>query len=397
MQNRLESQSCYFEEKGTATISGDQNSLDVSAELQSEDFYYLAPKTAALPELHRRDPADNFDIGAQSGLIGSLFSFVGDALKPYLATEIQKFLCDLLSEAVGVTLAETLNKTSTLLKPYITGDDVINDPLLAENQILEKQATCSDCVPELYDLQGNDTSVLRLIIDTLNTGISLKTINENLNLFLDENGEFKVPHGILPDALSFGTTDADVTRTNISLGLSDISIYGLDSFTSFELFEVIGKYTFQHQFNMTLLMVGVDFTFTMTPLDDPSAGFSEQFRRRRPRHRLLPRSHDACCRKEKYDSIQIGPLYDNPEVCIFGLFYNFSLPQARLEVGNIQAPTVTDLFAGQHRHAGKGGHGFRICPLPGGDAKGAAQPPGDDGARQHQRHRQRNRLQRKRG
>jgi hypothetical protein len=279
---------------GWVQIKTDDNSATSTIQFSSSDFDQEAPVESTVENCISDVEIKRMDF--EGDLASEIVEIFQGLIRNVVETAIGDMACGELSQ-IGTTLVGNMvDLAESNLAPYVGDlDESLTDPLYPERNLkipstlipLNLQDT-EGAIGKVFDdiLHFVDTSLGSTISgqgDNSTTGDDL-AINVMLrSLFLDKDQALTVDASKLPmsSPLLFEGHDR---ITQFSATLNHVRIFGLDTFTRFNSFRNIGRYTIQNELTWESLRIEFDVTVDIKPSsldnailqDSTSPGISEQ-------------------------------------------------------------------------------------------------------------------------
>ena len=222
-----------------------------------------------------------FDGGAFAGVMNVFEPF----LRRGLSNQVEDGLCDDINGVIDGEFSESLKSISMKLAPYL---QPVGEPSKDITNPLSSQVALAGTenaqLVNFYD-QSNDGigNLFNIVFDNVKSllgdfkddpggpNIYNNGMDLGINIFLrsnilDNGGSYIVPTDFIPWIEdSSGSTDDDTKETNknmfdVQINPTNLKIFGLDSFSMFDVLAVISNQTLQHQLRWENLIVESDFT-----------------------------------------------------------------------------------------------------------------------------------------
>lgn len=230
----------------------------------SEDFNKHPPSSSYIKSCDAYIKVTDMDF--QGGVAGAIADTFEASLRGYVEDEIEKTVC---AELDSFGTEDLLEDVADVLDTWV--DHVPDDPLAAENNLNVPDGVA------LINFSDSNTSIgnaFDFLLEQANDylgGYDDQDLGINLALqtyLLDENGIYSIDIGDLgfeEDGLIYDGSDM-ISETKI--WVTDVRIYGLDSFVQFEPLHAVGSQTLKSAFEIKNLTFKVDLKLEIAASSD---------------------------------------------------------------------------------------------------------------------------------
>lgn len=349
--------------KGTATAQatgGNHNRLTTSITFHSSDYGH------ALPELPPTIPACSTTVHFQPMKFDG-HNVGGDVIQLFEGTvqeQIEKALnskaCDSLGDLVPNLLASVLAELNTEVEPWMHFMDLLparDDAMVAERRLNTTAAPVHDPLirfPQNWVMQLFQMAVTKLNSPTRPTcradwqGQSRCTgplvVNDVITFLTDQTGSVEIDDffGIFGFNSTIASGDEEFSEM---IEIKSLKLAGLDSFTKFEILQLLGNYTVMNSLTMEYLGVEVAADITLKP-STAGGGTIVSHRGAVTEHVVL---HTGISNasielagmiaiREAIATIQIGDMILHPLGCAFSDVFAANLTYVNVTVGGVTHP-----------------------------------------------------------
>jgi hypothetical protein len=348
---------------GIATVRTNDNSASTSLRFDSVDFNTQPPTGSSVSSCAA--DIEITDINFRGDFVSEIVEFFERLIRDVIEREIETMACDELGSLGTTFVQDMLDIAKNSLEPYNSPmDSDVTDPLYSERTfqppsgipLLNFQDTDNVMAGWFQTaLQEADKLLGTLTPDA--DGIKDKDLGINVFLrryVLDDDRSFTLDMETMPfDAILFQGHDR---LTETVMTLKKVKIFGLDTFTKFDLLFDIGKYTLQNRLTWQYLSIEFDVEIDVKPstrddsfLDSPqSDGFTERVRVDFSvsdvevlASLLLAVDQDAL------GAMELGPLLwtDNLLPCLLSVVNTIQISGLDVTVGPISEPALYDFVS----------------------------------------------------
>jgi hypothetical protein len=256
----------FLSGEGKLEIEAADNSASTLFYFDSEDFNTKPPFRTVQGECVSFVKVTSLDFEGDSlsnvfdAVVGPLTSSIEKDLKGIACDELKKMDADTIDQAV-------IQRVNGVLEPYqIPLTDEEKDPLSLESNL----SLPSDL--EALNLQDTDSPPSKFINDAIDLFVDALTVEEGGDLavnefirsiFLDSDGSLV----LTPEQLDLNEIVYETHNTFIEMSaiINQIKVIGLDSLSSFNPLQRIGKYTLKSEVSWKTLAVEIDVTIDIKP------------------------------------------------------------------------------------------------------------------------------------
>jgi len=346
---------------GWLKVETNDSSASTSINFVSDDFNTKPPKSSSVsgcePDIRitRLDFEEDF-----LSQVLETFQFL---VRGVISNAVGDVACDELG-SLGTTLVENvLTLASEALEPY-QGEltEAESDPLYVERNLNIPSNL------KVVDFKDTESPVGQLInqafvsVEALMETVVPNDANQDellFNLFLrsfllEEDGSYTIAASDMPiDSVLFEGHDK-ITQTTMTL--NEVKVFGLDSLTTFDPFNVIGAYTLENKLNWREVKIEFDITIFIRPstlddaiLKDPtSPGITERITVDFGLDNVeVVASLLMLLDEEGIDALNIGPLLHTEHVlpCILSVVQQTELTGLTFTPETINEPTLNGFIS----------------------------------------------------
>ena len=271
----------WFSGSGSASASSTNSHLTTIARFESNDFASQPPHKSGISSCSPTISLSS--INFSGGITASIANLFKSAVTGLLEDQLKTVACDELGSLGSDTLTGLLGQLKTFVEPY-TGPEIHPDPLLMEKGMSLPAGM------ELVNFRGSGQDK-HYALDTIVQGVSnavdsmLGTmeevtrpdgsvttdlgINNLINSNTDWTGKIHLDSSVMGALNPLYSGSDPLTKTSISV--TNVTIEGLNTFTTFKPMAIIGNQTISHQIKMQKLDLRLDIRFDMASTDHPDS------------------------------------------------------------------------------------------------------------------------------
>jgi len=346
----------WFGGSGSASGGGTQNHMQAVLDFTSANLQTTPPTKGSVSSCAAS--MDMTQLSFSGGITAAIANLFKGTVRGFIEGKLNEVACSELSGVGADLLTGLLAGLEDAMEPY-RGETISVDALAAE-KLLAADSSIGELM-QVYDPESAPDLPSRLVSQGLHSldnmlgsvstsiGTADLGINHLVRSVTGSSGSLEV------NTTAFGQIYAGTDPiTSTSVSLTGMKVTGLDSFSAFDAFTILGKQTVRHQLAMERLDIEMRISLDIGPSTAKDSIIAGHSNKRAVEDVILRTglqnlAADAATiigiKSNDFRHMQIGSLLAAPIPCIISTIHALNFTSLHLNVGDIVPPTISGFIS----------------------------------------------------